>query len=414
MVDRGRRELSLVVTLVLIGAALRLSFPGDIEYKADEQYMFDAAMKVGRTEAWPTVGMPSGASLRNPPLSIWLFVVLARASFVTTPPGLARVVELMNVVALVLLLLFAVRRLEGEWQRAWLWGVGLAAVNPVAIQLQRKIWAQSVLPLFTALLFWAWSYRATWAGAFFWGLIGAIVGQIHMSGFFFAPALFLWTVVFADRREVKWFAWFGGSLLGALPLAPWVQAIASGSSGDAKGFRPLELLFFRFQVFFASEPMGLQLRQSLGAQSFEAFLAFPRGTYLTGALHVLLIAAGVFALYCAARLAWDDRAHWRGWVSGGGKDVTLLLAAAGVGYWLLLTVTTIRLHRHYLLILFPLSYVLLAYVLLSHKRGARVLGGMIVAQLALSVLFLTFIHENDGALDGDYGITWSAAGRRSE
>lgn len=407
-----RRELLLIGALIVIGAGLRLCLPGDIEYKADEQYMFDAAMNVGRSQPWPDVGMPSGASLRNPPMSIWLFVVLARMTGVSSPPGLSAVVEVLNIAALVTLALFALRRLDGAWRRAWLWGVGLAAVNPVAVQLQRKIWAQSVLPFFTALLFWAWSHRRTFPGAFFWGLLGALVGQIHMSGFFFAPALLGWTILFGDRREVRWSAWFAGSAIGAIPLIPWLKAIAAGSSGEASGFRPLEILFFRFQLFFVSEPLGLQIRQSLGAKSFKAFNAFPGGTYLAGVLQLLLLVSGLFALYLGVRLAFEHRKRWRVWLSGRGSDASLLIAAVAIAYWLLLTVTTIRLHRHYMLIIFPLSYVLLAYVVLTHRRGSRVLGAMAGAQLILCGLFLAFVHMNEGAAEGDYGVTYDAQEKR--
>ena len=72
----------------------------------------------------------------------------------------------------------------------WLWALSLSAVSPLAMLSQRKIWAQSMLPIFCALFLIGWLRRNRYSGACLWGFIGAILGQIHMSGFFFAAGFF--------------------------------------------------------------------------------------------------------------------------------------------------------------------------------------------------------------------------------
>src|SRR5581483_9683983 len=91
----------LVLLSLLIGAVLRLSFPGDIEYKEDEKYMFDASQAIGVTEPWPELGMVSGGQVKNPGMSVWVFVGLARIFHATNPIELARAVQCMNILALV-------------------------------------------------------------------------------------------------------------------------------------------------------------------------------------------------------------------------------------------------------------------------------------------------------------------------
>ena len=121
-------------------------------------------------------------------------------------------------VALALAALLGLRMRLGSARDTWLWAVALASVNPLAVLFQRKIWAQSVLPIFCVLLIAAWMRRSTRWGAFCWGLLGALLGQVHMSGFFFAAALCAWTCAGSRLRAVegqatgvRWAWWTAGS-----------------------------------------------------------------------------------------------------------------------------------------------------------------------------------------------------------
>src|ERR1700722_12569032 len=98
--------LAFLSLALLLGVILRLSFPGDIEYKDDEKYMFGASQRVGVTESWPLLGMPSGVKVNNPGMSIWIFAVLAKITHAATPPELARAVQFLNILALFVLAFF--------------------------------------------------------------------------------------------------------------------------------------------------------------------------------------------------------------------------------------------------------------------------------------------------------------------
>jgi len=48
-----------------------------------------------------------------------------------------------------------------------------------------------------------------------WGTVGALLGQIHATGFLFALSVLL-TTTSAARRGARWGWWLVGSILGTL------------------------------------------------------------------------------------------------------------------------------------------------------------------------------------------------------
>jgi hypothetical protein len=177
--------IGLILALAA-GAVLRLIWGADIEYKADEAWTFRRTQEVGRTEPFPYVGTLTSQGFRNPGLSIWVFLVLGKLFTVTDPVALARAVQVLNVAALILLVGFALRFVPRGEREPWLWGIALAAVNPLAVLCQRKIWPPSVLPILTVVMLVGWYRRDRRWGSFVWGFVGACVGQVHMAGFFLA------------------------------------------------------------------------------------------------------------------------------------------------------------------------------------------------------------------------------------
>ena len=180
---------ALLACAIACGIVLRLLWPADMEWKADEQRMFAWASDIGVTEPWPTVGMASGVALPNPGLSVWAFVPLARVS--GDPVALAQLVQLVNVVALLgFVAIGASRLIAGPARQLWFAGLALMAVNPIAVVLARKIWAQSLLPIVTVATLAAHASRRSWAGAFFWGVAGALSGHEFDTNRYCLPGFF--------------------------------------------------------------------------------------------------------------------------------------------------------------------------------------------------------------------------------
>ncbi len=417
---------------VLLGAVLRFSWGWDIEYKADEQYMADAALGLGNQAPWPPLGMESGVHIRNPGMSVWVFSALARIFDARDPVGLARGVQFANVAALVILLWFALCLVPREEREYWLWATALAALCPAEILYDRKIWAQSVVPIFSMLTWIAWWYRRRPVGALLWGLLGAILGQIHMSGFFFGAALALWTALFGrpGKGRVLWEYWLVGSLLGMIPLVPWLEYVWSLCQTRVGSERGLEQLVsflnhakvsigFRFCYFWIGFPFGLNLKASLGRKHLIDFLRYPvvvdRPTYGVLLICVVFGFVGVRILFGTIRALWRQRERWQTLFLGQESESAFMTNCAFFGYGLLLGTSSLGVAWHYLIIAFPMQYVWLSRLALrggpSPTRpalGRELLLTLCIADFLMSVLFLYYIHVNGGAPHGDYGLSYRA------
>ena len=402
---RGKGWRAFLCLSLLIGAFLRLSFPGDIEYKADEKYMFEAARNIADTGNWPPLGMTSGVGVVNPGLSVWVFGVLAHLTGTATPPDLARGVQFLNIAALFLLAFFSLKIVEEAERQPWLWATALAAVNPFAVLFHRKIWAQDTLPFFCVLFWMAWHYRHKRAGAFLWGLIGICLGQIHMSGFFLAAGVFLWTVY--REKRLNWLPWLAGSFLGAVPLIPWLQYLLSHPGRGFDWANLKWILYPKFWFYWITDSLGMGLNYSLKTHQFMDLMRYPlageMGTYLVGISHIAVMATGVLIVLSAKKAG----KVWSG--VGNSTETGTVLSAVFIVTGVLLTLSCVQLMRHYLIITFPLEWVWLARLaLLDRKRGGKYLGMIWVAQLVISIGFLGYIHVNHGDPLGDYGVTYDA------
>jgi 4-amino-4-deoxy-L-arabinose transferase-like glycosyltransferase len=412
---RQRIKLIALVGSVVVGGLLRLLFMEEMEFKYDEKYMYLVVQQALEGGPWPWLGMRSGAAIRNPGMSLWVFNVLGFLFQTRDPVALGRAVAWLNTAALALLGLFVWKKIPERSQTAWWWALGFAAVNPFLIVYHRKIWTQSVLAFFVVLFLWAFWERRHRAGAFFWGVIGAFLGQVHMSGFFLAAAFVLSVLgKIEDRRTVRWTAWLCGSVVGSLPMIPWLLYLPSGHGGASlRGFLT-EISQFRFWSFWFSDPTGLTLAHFLGqhrgsglwVQNAE-FMKYPlvgdASTYgvavcmaLSLALALLVFATAVVQIarkhFHRERKDYDPTTHQAIWAAGGIYGAIVPFSFAHV-------------RRHYMLVTFPLEFV---WFCREAFRGLGrfapgALATLLILQLATSVAFLQFILRNGGGPEGDYG-----------
>jgi hypothetical protein len=399
----GKGWLAFLSLALLMGVILRLSFPGDIEYKNDERYMFEATQKAGNMGSWPLLGMTSGVQVKNPGMSVWIFTVLSSITHASTPPELARAVQFLDILALLGLALFSLRLLPEPEKLSWCWATAFAAVNPFAVLFARKIWAQCTLPFFCVLFWIAWHYRHKRAGAFFWGLLGICLGQIHMSGFFLAAGVLLRTVL--KDRKARWGSWLLGSLIGVLPLIPWLQYMVAHPGDGIKAMNILWVLYPKYWIFWVTDSLGMGLAYSLKTHQFLDFLRYPLmggiGTYLVGIFHAVIIVTGILILISVKKTGGFLRGMKDPSETGLALDSVLLISGV------LMTLSCVEIWRHYLIMSFPLEWVWLSRMGLCDSRlGQRYLLVIWMAQLFISASFLVYIHMNHGAPMGDYGIAY--------
>ena len=403
---------------LLAGAALRLSFPNDIEYKQDEAGYVEASRTLTHDHSWPSVGPPASTGAPSPGLGLGLVAFLTLASDAETPPQIARTIQLANIVALLSLAIFAFAVVPSSQREYWLWAVALWSVNVVAIFIERKIWPVSLTPIFTVALIAAWWHRHHVLAAFAWGLLGALIAQVHMSEAGFVVALAAWTLA-AKNKDVSWKGWFAGSLIGSLIAVPWLLAVIDFAAESSFRWRwPIPLFFFRWLI----QPFGIAKSFALGSDTtdfFEGPVLFGHDTHLISLIFILLWAVVIGVIAGAAYRLWaDDRSKRRkedarGIIVGEGNPESLLIRATLIGYGGLVTLQMIfggGIYRHYMTAIVPIMALSATYLVFfacgPRKRLARaLLVAVCIAQAAYSLGMLQYVHDKQ-IISGEFGPTW--------
>jgi 4-amino-4-deoxy-L-arabinose transferase-like glycosyltransferase len=407
-----------IAIALLAGAGLRLVWPCDIEYKADEAWTFQHS----HDSELPWLGMQSSVDIPNPGMSLWVFMLLQRVSGAEDPPALGRAIQLVNIAALILLAGFAFWCVPYGERESWLWAAALVAVNPLAVLFHRKIWPPCVLPLLTLAMLYGWWYRQRRGPAFLWGLVGICLGQIHMAGFFFAAGFALWAILFDRpwRQRVAWRAWLLGSLLGALPMLPWlIHLVTHPSARPANPYRWVHACEMKFWIRWFTESFGFGIDYTFGPY-FRDFLRYPllagRPTYLVAVLHCFLATVAPLIMFRAFVLLWRQRERWRELWIGRGSASAFTQNAALWGFGLLLTVSSFSIHRHYMIVLFPLEFLWVARLALasdsattrSLRFGRVVLLFLCLSQFLLSANMLAYVHLRQNFAGTEYGVPYGA------
>jgi hypothetical protein len=403
-----------LVAAIGAGLLFRLIWLSDVEYKADEIWTFTQVQEFWHSHILRPVGVPSSAGLPHPGLNLWVFLAISTVLPTIGPLDLTRAVQVINIVAIIALAVFVHKAVDRSEREPWLWSVALVSVNPLSVLFSRKLWAQDLLPIFTLAMLAGWWYRSRRWGAFLWGLMGALLGQVHLTGFVFAAAFFLFVLLF-DRRAVRWIAWFGGSLLGLVPLLPWLFAVGEGVEPVQTAQINNPFIPFGDWVNYA---LGLDLHKSLG-DDFTSFLAFPRihfyPSYLAGALMAGIVVIFVMLVRRLGRRLAVDRAETAALLLGTRSSTSLALNAAFFGYCALLAAMSQPVYLHYMIVASPLPALWVAWIARAgsgagagsagHARG--LLAALVIAQASVTVLFLAYIHQAQ-VIHGDYGTAFGA------
>jgi hypothetical protein len=407
-----------LVLAVAAGAVFRLAWPTDMEYKIDEAWVYQLARDFVHEGRIVWLGMPSSQNQRIPGLSVWGFYALGAVFGVDEPISLVRGVQVLSLLAVVGLIVFAWRCVpqgEREW---WLWAAALACVNPIIVLFHRKIWPPCLLPAGLVALVVCWWFRGRRGAAFGWGALAALLFQIHVAMLFHAAALTAYTWLW-DRRSVAWRWWLAGSLAGAMPALPWLWYM--GTTHDQANGQQYEfhrVLEFKYWTHWVGEPLGLGLDYSFGPDTPDV-MAWPRlHGWATGGVAILqmvVVVLGGCLLVGALWRWWRERPPLRAWLGGGTCQTDLLLHAVMWGFGLVLTATCLRFYRHYLLLAFPFTLLWLARLALPPRAtprqvrlGRAALLTICTASALITATTLCWVHQNGGSEFGGYGRTYAS------
>lgn len=396
------------------GAVLRLIYPRDAVWDPDQVWNFKRGIGTGSTLPWSWLGMMSSGGVPNAGMSVWIFVLLVRALGITNPAQLSRTVAVMSILAIVLIGFWALVQLRGSDQEVWLAAAAIAAVNPIAIFLDRVIWSQSTLPLL-AVAFWIgiWN-RGRWWGALLWGCMGACLSQIHLAGFFVSAAAFLWVLLF-KRRGPRWWAYAIGTAIAGWPLVPWLKYLATTH------FKPSSYSIWahlpgKVWIWWLLSDSGLAVRYLSGnfwRQRFVVFLREPRilgiqtyGVLVVYAALTLLLAS---ALGVSLSHFVRKRKEWKQELLIGDTQTAFLIRAMVIGFAGLITLLPAPVFVHYFLVPFPMGFVWIASLFVRApswtpaQRRARLLA-VIILQLLIAITIATFLHREFAAPPGSFGL----------
>lgn len=385
---------------LLLGTLLRFIWPLDMEWKPDEQLIFQMAKDINAGQ-WMWLGMPSGGGVHNPGMSVWVFAFFGL--FSSTPEQMVHGVMALNVLALFGFFFLVIKYLPPKDWEIWFLGLALMAVAPLPVIFSRKLWAQDALPFFTFLALWGHFRREKVTGSLLWGAAGASLGQIHMSGFFFAFGIFLATLIHDLKYQKKtlWWPWLVGSTVMALPLFPWFHYMFWGESSSNLSIK--NIYKFRYFYFLPIDASGINLRYSLGDGVWD-FFKFPRirgyPTYFCGFLHLLLLGmilpefkrlpAGLKkAFYALKKNTWPMK----------NDPLSLLLWGSAIGLGVVMNFAGVGVHEHYLIVCYPLPFIWAA-------KNFKRIKWIIPCQAVMIMMFLLYIHLNQEVPKGDYGKTY--------
>jgi hypothetical protein len=421
---------------LICGGVLRSAWIEDIEWKQDEQWTYLMSQEVGRTRPWPWVGMRTSLGFPNPGLSVWIFVPIGRIA--STPTSMARIILFINMIALIGFAAAVRRYLPPTQREPWIWGLALQAVSPFAIRLSRKIWPPSILTLLLLLLWISHRRRESRWGAVTWGLAGALIGQVHLSGWFVATGLVVGTLVAEWRNKIPrsryWHWWLLGTVVGLSSAVSWARTLPKAPlslpPGSIGGLLLQHLIAYLYGLAAAGTSLFPFSALGLGLQTRDYELGpiidgvATHATTLAGWFVFLAIVARIMVrlidskIKPAARWVRRNLAHSAGRLPA--RDAVAPADSVSrdsewslTSFYLWSTIaipgavfilTTDQYFYHYNFVFCPFLFVMIAACMLPWRR---VLFGLVVAQALMGYTFLNYIHQHGGIVLGEYGLSYA-------
>jgi hypothetical protein len=413
-------EIATILAISALAGWLRLRQLDLIEFKLDEATTVNLARRLLDGD-FPTVGLRSSVGAYNPPLFIYLTAV-PLALWDDPRPATAFVGVLA--VAAVILTYFVLRPRFGALVA--LGAAALFATAPWSVLYSRKLWGQSMLPVVAVALLWSMFLvleRARSRAIVLIPVLLCLAFQLNFSALALViPAAVL---LLYRGREVHWPAFALGVGVAMLLLAPWlyhqvtngfddISELVSGAPDGEERPGPLDVVRESVRL------VGIGDWSYVVGVSMPGFLTEIGQTWNV-ARAASMVAATLFVLglvtcaLCVVRgLSTSRRWPWLVLAPGSALRALLLVWLASV--WLTIPFGG-RLFPHYLIVTFPVVFVVQALALsdlagaIPRVRELATIGAIavLVAVAAGQTVFTLSFHrflDRWGAAGGDYGIVY--------
>jgi 4-amino-4-deoxy-L-arabinose transferase-like glycosyltransferase len=379
----------VVFWIVLVAAAARFFQLDLMEFKGDEAGVYRLALHtLGYSEPgvgrfFPTEGIRSSVGIPNTPLFVYLIAL--PVAVVRSPLAPVALIAALNVVAVWLCYIVGAR----IWSRAaGLIASALFALSPWAIIFSRKLWEQDLLPivggLFLLELHALLVQRRERAAATL-VILAAIGTQLHFSAIVLC-GLALYALG-RGRRVVTRRSLSAGLGVAAVLWIPFLVLHGKGLLHPRAASVPPAVAHRFAHAIHLMAAIG-------GADGLSSFVSWQPAA--AQAVSLALAVATFVGLAFAVRDARGEIRVVRG--------MTLVWYAAPAA---LLTILRTDAYIHYFIVLFPLPFIGLGYLVSRMRFRLRMAGFVLAAVLAVAfaatdVELAHRIAEHGGA-PGDYG-----------
>ena len=397
----------IIFCFIIAGSILRLVWAQDMEWKSEEQWMFEQAREIATgVVPIPISGMQSSVRVPNPGMSVWCFALIAK--FTDNPVAMVRWIQWLNILTIWSFCGFIFWQINKSQRAPWLWGMAIASVNPIAILFSRKIWTPDIIAPFCFLIFVGYYFRKNFWGSFLWGASAILMGQVQMGGFFVALGLLFWTLWHDYSKKsgnrTAWLGWLLGTVVGGIPLIPWViSVLLPNLGGYTRSF--IGILFPKFYIQWITTALGVNLSYSLEEVFWQDFLREPLifgiHTYLMVPTHLFLLGIGLYPCYQWLNLRKNRPKKVNSKAENSWLNFYLKALVFGVGGAFTLSAVNVR--PYYITVVFPFIYIWLAKL---YQGRVKMLIVIVLMQLFISITFLSFIHRTGGFANSDYGIVY--------
>lgn len=401
-------ETAAAAALVVLAAWLRLRHLGLAQFNDDQAIALRIAHDILNGD-FRTTGLTSSSGAANPPLYVYIVAVV-----VWLHDGLIFATQSTAVLSAVAVALtyFVVRPRFGS--TIALVATALFATAPWAVLYGRHLWQQDYLPFVTVALLWSLFVvleRDRTRVALFVPLLFVVAFQLNMS----AVALIIPIgALFAYRaRDINWRAVIVGSVIGVLSLGTWLAHNAK------HGFRDFRLIVDNGRGHGGAAGGGTieAFRQTIHLVSAEGWTFITGPQHQGGAAWTLGRAAGIVVLVLLAvgivTSIMRIVRYGRHPTLDTARRTLLLVWLFGVP---LSYVTSSRsgVGPHYLIITYPVSFILAALGLADAtafvRRRASVIAvaaaaAIAAAFVAFTLSFQSFVQRNGGTA-GNYQVIY--------
>ena len=307
----------------------------------------------------------------------------------------------------VLIFLLLIYKVDSSNFIIYYFAVVLSTTNVYQFIMGRGFQLFTHAEIFAAALIFFWYKRDSFKNSFFYGFTSMMLGMIYLITFLWTFSItfttYFYCLLFKKNQNFN----TKGLALGMLSVVPYIMFVYSGGEYIVRTSTSWGLTSYWRTLFSFTSGQSIYAKIN-HPNDLEVFL---RGNiyidYFINALQVLVIFSFLYFLINILYKIFKQKAL---------TNIELLLVSLLLTYGFFLTLGNRPIYAHYFLMPFPVSGLLLPYVLQNlFNKDKYHLKLFIICFVTLTNLVLTqetlkYLDANNGAHNSDYGKSYNICG----